>query len=169
MKVKKLFSFSFCFLFLVGILFALNSEDQFQNRKARDNIMTLWLLKMTQVLDLTDEQTAKIFPAVRQTEKEKMEIQKEIGQKMRELRLILKNEKPEEKEIEGLIKDLKRLRDLVKSKDEELEEFLEKNLTLVQRAKYLVFAVDFMRGMRERLSRARGTQERFKEKNRNRF
>lgn len=168
MKTKKIFSFFVCILFLSGVLLAAPPQEQVQKRRLRENIMTLWLLRMTQALDLTEEQTAKIFPAIYRTEKEKREIQKNIGKKMKDLKLALKKEKPNLKELEDMIKELKRLRNLVKSKDEELEGFMEKNLTLIQRARYFIFAVDFARGLKERVDRSRALQERIKRREKRR-
>ena len=166
MQIRRLFLFAFCFLFVGSTFLAAIPDDENQNRKKiRENINTLRLLRMTQVLDLTEEQAAKIFPALNRTEKEKRGINRQIGQKLKELRLILAKEKPEEQEIEKLMEDLKELRNTLKTKDEELEKIIEENLTLVQRAKYLVFLVDFSRGLREKIDRARKLQKRLEEKN----
>lgn len=132
-----------------------------RERGIRDNISTLRILRMTQVLDLTEDQVAKIFPAINRIEKEKREIQRDIGKALRSLRNLLREDNPDPKEIENQLTELKRLRDIVKSQDEELESFLDENLTLIQRAKYMLFSVDFYRGLREKLERARQKKERF--------
>jgi len=156
MRIKRLFLFVFCFLFVSSIfLAAFPDEENRARKKIRENINTLRLLRMTQALDLTEEQAAKIFPALNRIEKEKRGIQGEIGQKLKELRLVLAKEKSEDQEIENVIQELKGLRDALKSKDAELEKIVEENLTLVQRAKYLIFSVDFYRGLREKIDKAR--------------
>ena len=161
MQAKRIFSFFFCFLLMSTIFLTALPDKEFQNKKRiRENLNTLRLLRMTQALDLTEEQTAKIFPAINRIEKEKMEIQREIGQKIKELRLILDKEKPGEQEIEEVMQDWKGLRNTLKSKDEELENFIEENLTLVQRAKHLLFLIDFYKGIREKMDRARWLQQR---------
>lgn len=163
MKAKKIFSFISCFTFMSLIAFADVQEDKSPYRKGiRENIQMLRLLKMTQALDLTEEQASKIFPAINRVEKEKMKINKEISQKITELKLILDKEKLDENEIQNVMEDLKGLRSLLKGKDEELESVLEENLTLVQRAKYLLFMVDFYRGLREKVNRARILQQRLR-------
>jgi Spy/CpxP family protein refolding chaperone len=160
MQIKRIFLFIFSFLFVGSVCLVAISDDENRDRKnIRENINTLRLLRMTQALDLTEEQAANIFPAITRIEREKREIYKEIGQKIKELRLILAKEKPEEQEIESVIEDLKRLRNAVQSKDKELEKIIEENLTLVQKAKYFVFAVDFYRGLREKVDRARRLQQ----------
>jgi Spy/CpxP family protein refolding chaperone len=151
----------------VGSIFltAIDDEENQSRKRIRESINTLRLLRMTQALDLTEEQAAKIFPALNRTEKEKRDINRQIGQKLKELRLILAKEKAEEQEIEKVIGELKELRKALKIKDEELEKIIEENLTLVQRAKYLVFSVDFYRGLREKVDRARALKKRQDERN----
>ncbi len=168
MKTKNIIIISGCLFFFSSVLFSSLREENLQNnRRIRDNIRTLLLLRMTQALDLTEEQTAKIFPKISRIEKEKKEIQQKIGKQMRELRSILRNENHDEQEFTDRIKRIKELRNLLKSKDEELENFLDDNLTLLQRAKYIIFSQDFYRGLREKLERARIMQERLrKEKKR---
>jgi len=144
-------------------------QRKFQGRgRIRDNIRTLMLVKMTTSLDLREEQTAKIFPAISRIEKEKEEINIKIGKELRELRLIVNNENQDQKEISGKINSIKELRNLLKSKDEELEAFLEKNLSLVQQAKYLIFSADFYRDLRDKLERARGMKLRLRDMSRRR-
>lgn len=135
-----------------------------RKRRVRDNIRTLMLLRMTQVLELTEEQTAKIFPVVTRVEKQKMAIYVKIGKEMRELRQVLKSGSPDEKEILGKIENVKELRDQVRSKDKELETYLEENLTVIQKAKYLIFAADFNRDLRDQLNRARMMKERLQKR-----
>ena len=119
---------------------------------------------MTRVLELTDEQTAKIYPLVTRIEKEKMEINQQIRKEMREIRLILKNKDLDQKELKDKIDSIKKFRSLLKIKDEELENQLEVNLTLIQRAKYLMFAASFYRDLREKLERARIARGRIRQK-----
>ncbi len=135
-------------------------------RKVRENVRTLMMLRMTQALELNEEQTAKIFPLVTRIDKEKIEIQSQILKETRGLRLILRAESPDEKEITKKVDLIKELRARLKGKDDELESSIEENLTLVQRAKYLVFWQDFYQALREDLQRARGLQQRLAGANR---
>lgn len=128
-------------------------------RKVRENVRTLMMLRMTHALELNEEQTAKIFPLITRIEKEKIEIQSQILKETRELRLILRAEGPDEKQITEKIDLIKGLRARLKGKDDELESSIEENLTLVQRAKYLVFWQDFYQVLRDNLQRARGLQQ----------
>ena len=162
MKTKYVLSFFLSFFLLSSILSSdvSNGGQQQNRRRTRENVITMRLLRMTRVLELTEEQTAKIFPVVTRVEKEKMEIYLKVGKEMRYLRLALKSKTPDEKKILNAIKAVKELRALLVSMDRELDTRLEKNLTLIQRAKYLVFSADFNRDLRNQLDRARRMKER---------
>ncbi|HOI45330.1 MAG TPA: periplasmic heavy metal sensor [Candidatus Aminicenantes bacterium] len=124
--------------------------------KIRENISALRLMRMTQALDLTEEEAAKIFPALSRVEKEKMEIQREIGVQIRDLRSLAAASRPGESEILEKIGTIRSLREKIRQKDDEFERFLESRLSPVQQAKYMIFTVDFYRGLGEHLRRARG-------------
>jgi len=128
-----------------------------EERKGWDNISTLYLLRMVQVLDLTEEQTAKIFPMVNRVEKEKREMNRTIGLFLRELRATLRQQDADEKELSRIMSEIKDLRIQVKSREEDLQEFMEETLTVPQQAKYLIFVQDFLRELREKLNKARET------------
>lgn len=165
MKTRYILSTLICLLLLSSVLSAAVQDERPQDRRrARENMRTLWLLRMTRVLELTEEQTAKIFPIVSRIEKEKGEIYLQVGKLVRELRLILGEEEPDQKELKNKIDKIKELRNLIQKKDEELEARMEENLTLVQRAKYLMFASNFYRELRDNLERARIQRERQRQK-----
>jgi Spy/CpxP family protein refolding chaperone len=124
-------------------------------RKGWDNISTLYLLRMVQVLDLTEEQTAKIFPMVNRVEKDKREMNRTIGLLLRELRAVVQQQDATEEELSRIMDELKDLRTQVKNREEELQAFMEENLTIHQQAKYLIFIQDFLRDLREKLNKAR--------------
>ena len=140
MKTKYILSILICFFLLSSVLSASFQDEQPQNRRrARENMRTLWLLRMTRALDLTEEQTSKVFPIVTRIEKEKNEIHLQMAKQIRGLRLALREEEPDQKELKNKIIRIKELRNIIKKKDEELEARMEENLTLVQRAEFLMF------------------------------
>jgi len=130
--------------------------------RVRENIGNLRLLKLTQALDLTEEQAAKLYPALSRIEKEKLEIQKKIGPEIKDLRNLLREEGAKEGEIIAKVNKIKALRAEIRDKDEEAEALLEANLTTIQKGKYLIFSVDFFQRMGENLRRVRSAQEKFK-------
>ncbi len=133
-----------------------------RRRGIRENITLFRMMRMTQDLDLTEGQAIKIFPKINQIEKEKIELQMRVGGQLRELRVILRDQNPDQRKVGDKVEAIVELRRQVESKDKELESFLDENLTLIQRAKYLLFSADFFRELREKLESARGVQQRLR-------
>jgi len=127
--------------------------------RLRDNINTLRLLRMTEALELTEAQTAKLFPPLTRIEREKAEIQTRIAAEIRGLRAALGRESAREDEILGFVQRIRDMRQSVRQKDEEFEAVLNENLTPVQKGKYLIFLVDFARGLGEKLNQARQARQ----------
>ncbi|MDH4257573.1 MAG: hypothetical protein OEV50_02095 [Candidatus Aminicenantes bacterium] len=160
MKAKSIVALSLGLIIFSSVVFpAVQEQDnELQERlrlRTRENIVTLMLLRMTRFLELTEDQTAKVYPLVTRVEKEKMEINLKIAGQMQELRMMLKEGEPDPEALQVRIQALKELREGLRSKDAEVEAQLEEILTVVQQAKYLVFMNVFFRELRENLERAR--------------
>jgi len=159
MKTKSIGIFLAAVLVLGVMAFGQNRGQMGggQNReRVRDNLATLRLLRLTQTLDLTEEQTAKIFPTINRIEKEKSRIQRDLGAEIRDLRALLKDPAAKDDKILLLLKSLKAGREAVRSLDVELEAYLEANLTTAQSAKYVLFSIDFMRNLTDAVNRGGG-------------
>jgi len=130
-------------------------QDIAARERIRENLNRLRLLRMTEELELRHDQTAVIFPAAARLEKEKAEISRKIGQEIRELRTLLRSESPDSQELGRKIDTIKKLRRSLQEKDLEFEKVLEENLDEIQKAKYLLFTLDFYRMLGEKLDRAR--------------
>jgi Spy/CpxP family protein refolding chaperone len=128
--------------------------------RLRNNINTLRLLRMTEALNLTEEQTAKLFPALTKIEKEKLELQRQMGENIQDLRTYLNKAEVRDEEVLQKVKAIRELRQEIRGKDEEVDAVLDANLTPVQKGKYMLFLVDFARGLGETLNRARGLRGR---------
>jgi len=152
-KIVLLFS---SVMLLGGLTFSTAQPNGWQNRqRIRENLFTLRLLRLTQALDLTEDQTARIYPMINRIEKEKLEIQKQMSADIADLRRLVNEQAPREAEIEAKNKNIKAARESIRVKDIELDEFLEKNLTTVQRARYLLFQIEFYRVLNDSLDRVR--------------
>ena len=127
-----------------------------QNRqRVRENLATLRLLRLTQALDLTEDQAAKFFPTVNRIEKDKVKIQREMSADIQKLRQLVAEAAPNEPEIGVRIKSIKEAQRLARQKDDELEIFFESSLTTVQKAKYVLFQIEFYRMLEQSLERGR--------------
>jgi hypothetical protein len=127
-----------------------------QNReRVRDQLATLRILRMTQALDLSEEQTSKIFPTINRLEKAKSALQREMSLKIRDLRGLLQDPSTlKEDTVAPILTALRAGREKVRSIDEELETFIESNLTTIQKAKYVLFSIEFMRNLTDVLNRS---------------
>ncbi|OGD19835.1 MAG: hypothetical protein A2W03_08070 [Candidatus Aminicenantes bacterium RBG_16_63_16] len=123
--------------------------------RLRENLNQLRLIRMTEALDLTEDQTAKIFPLASRMEKEKAEIVRELGAKMADLRQMIGEGTPRDEDLAARVETIRQLRRGLQEKDLEFEKFLQANLTGIQVAKYVIFQADFNQAMGERLNRAR--------------
>lgn len=124
--------------------------------RIRENISNLYLLRLTRALDLTEEQTAKLYPLLTRVEKEKAGIQRRMGQDLRDLRAELAKTGAGEQRVLELVARVRDARLAIRQKDDEVEGVLDGVLTPVQRARYLVFTVDFLRSIGQNLEKARG-------------
>jgi len=129
--------------------------NQGMHMRLRENINTLYLIRMTQALDLTEEQTARIFPVITRIDKEKAALQRQLAAGVQNLRQLIRREQVRDEEVLDLVREVRDLRRRVRDKDAEVEAVLDENLTPVQKAKFLLFSVDFYRGINESLNRAR--------------
>jgi Spy/CpxP family protein refolding chaperone len=125
------------------------------NKNVRENMFVLRTLRMTQALDLTEAQTAVIFPELNRAEKEKARLQADLAREIMELRQLINNKKVEDREFEDRVAKIADLREKIRSRESEFEKFLFTQLTSAQKARYIIFNIDFNRGMMERMGRAR--------------
>ena len=156
MKLKKSLWLVTGFLFLNSLVLAQAPGRRPVGReRMRENINKLRLLRMTEVLELTEEQTTRIYPAYYRVEKEKREIIEALGREISDLKSLLAGTDAKEDQIASKVKTIKGLKGDLARKDQEFEAFLEKSLTETQKAKYLIFSVEFYRYLGEKLNRAR--------------
>ena len=164
MKTKSILALFLGVVVFSSVVFAAVQPENVQvqekaRRVTRENIITLMLIRMTRFLELTEEQTAKIYPFFNRIEKEKMQINQQIRRLMREIRAALSAEDPDTEVLKVKMQALKQLRDDLKNKDTEIEKYLEENLTVIQQAKYMVFVNAFFNELRDSLNRARTLRE----------
>ena len=131
------------------------AEEQTPRAGLRERIGELYLLRLTRALDLTEEQTAKVFPLLTRAEKQKAEIQRRMGQDLRALRDELAKTPPDDRQLLSLAGRIREARLAIRKGDEDAEAALDRVLTPVQRARYLIFNIEFLRNVGENLGRFR--------------
>jgi hypothetical protein len=156
MKKKMVLACILGVFLLQGSLPAQSSQEQGPAReRIRENVYTLRLIRMTQALDLTEEQTSRIYPALGRIEKDKADVQKRIASGLRDLKDLLGSSQAGDEELMTKVRALQGLRKDLMNLDEEFERILDENLTVVQKANYVIFSVDFYKGLWENLNKAR--------------
>ena len=157
MKEKRALVVVAMTLFLGGLVLFAQTPDQkpSERQRVRENIHRLRLLRMTEALDLSEEQVAKVYPAASRLEKGKADILKAIEGEVRVLREFLEESSPDEARLSSAVAKIKELRLNLQEKDREFEDLLEQNLNTVQRAKYALFSADFYKRVATGLKRAR--------------
>ena len=123
--------------------------------RLRENLTNLRLLRMTEALELAEEQTAKIYPFAARIEREKAEIVRELGAEMTDLRRVIGESGPRDEDLAARVEAIRKLRRSLQEKDLEFERFLQENLSGIQVARYVIFQADFNQAMGDRLNRAR--------------
>jgi len=123
--------------------------------RLRERISELYLLRLTRALELTEDQTAKLYPVLTRAEKQKADLQVQMGLDLRTLRAELAKMPPKDVTVLLLVNRIRDARAAIRQADDGVEAALDQALTPVQRALYLVFTVDFLRRVGENLDRSR--------------
>jgi Spy/CpxP family protein refolding chaperone len=126
-----------------------------ERARLRERLSDLYLVRLTRALELTEEQTAKLYPVLTRAEKEKAALQRQMGLDLRSLRDEMAKTPPGDQAVLELVGRIQEARRAIRRKDEEVDAVLEAVLTPVQRGRYVIFSVDFLRSMGESLGRIR--------------
>jgi len=127
---------------------------QARNR-LRERISDLYLLRLTRALDLTEEQTARLYPLLTRSERDKADLQRGMAADLRDLRAELARERPREEALLRLTARIRQARDETRRIEADIDASLDRALTPLQRARYVIFTVEFLRGLQEKLDRVR--------------
>jgi len=148
----------FLFLFLIS---GLAYPQPLPKERVREQIETIRMWKLTEALNLSQEQSMRFFPLFNQWEREKRQLDLEGDRLLDEMKLVLKKERLKEKEIRTLLERLEENR--VRRGEGQKDFWLRasKILTLRQRAEYLIFQRDFEKRIREII---KGIRERQRER-----
>ncbi len=126
-----------------------------QRERIRENIETLRMWKLLEVLDLTSEQSTQFLPALKDFQDAKRRFEDKRRELLKELEVTLESEKGEKKLKEALVG----LENARREFQTELAEFIEKRkatLTLKQQAILYLFEEKFERKLRETIQHIRG-------------
>ncbi len=142
-------------IFFLLPLFVLFGQVRSGEKDPREIIEKLRIYKLTEILDLTEEQTTKLFPRLKEMRKTEQEFHRQRTELIKQMKDLITNNAREQE----LLKILNRYQELQKKRmitqTEEIEN-LRKILTPVQQAKFLIFQEDFEREIRELIREVKG-------------
>jgi len=122
--------------------------------QSRDRLLTIKMWKLTETLDLSDEQAAKLFPLLRKYQKTMDSINQRSRKLMQELRKLV-GENASDKKLLPVLNELESLNKKKAQAQDEMWNTIKSILTVQQQAKYILFEQTFKRRMLELLRKSR--------------
>ena len=159
----KILILLFALIIMPVSLFAQPPGGQFDrmNKPRREQIELLRIWKMTEELDLTEQQAEKFFPKLRSEDKKNEELEKQRGIIFKDLHEKVKNGEVDAKELDKTIDNLTEIQINIIQKNAKFIREMEGVLSTDQQAKLIIFRhrfrermVDMMRDVqRNRMNR----------------
>ncbi|MDP8207444.1 MAG: Spy/CpxP family protein refolding chaperone [Candidatus Electryonea clarkiae] len=146
---------------LLVLLFAFSAFSQpgmepgpKNDRRVRERIQSMKIWKLTETLELTEEQSARFFPRFREFEKEIKGIEDKIHENIEALREVVKAGNDDK--IDELIARHEKLTQSMHDKNKELINNSTDILSKNQQAKLVIFQHRFPKRMREIINEMKG-------------
>jgi hypothetical protein len=128
--------------------------DQERREELRKRVELIWMWKLTEELDLTEAEGAKVFPLLRQYEEQKRELREENRRLVRELQRMI-DAGASEGDLKKAIKALEANDQKRNKVQQEGFDKLAKVLSVEKQARYIVFQEHFRREIRGLIQKAR--------------
>jgi Spy/CpxP family protein refolding chaperone len=128
--------------------------DQERREELRKRVELIWMWKLTEELDLTEEEGAKVFPLLRQYEEQKRELRAENRRLIRELQRMI-DAGASEGDLKQAIKALEENDQKRTKVQQEGFDALAKILPVEKQARYIVFQEHFRREIHGLIQKAR--------------
>ncbi len=123
--------------------------DRDDHRPPREMLEAFRLFKLTEELELSEEQTTKIYPLLAEANNDREKGHEAIQEKMKELRELLDEEKVDEKKAAKLAMDIHEMRGEFHEKNHAAQTKLLELLDDGQKAKFMLFEQRFERHLRD--------------------
>lgn len=141
-------------IFLFMPLMVLVAPEPYDKKDPREIIEKVRIYKLTEALDLTEEQATKFFPHLREMRKSEQEFQKQRLELIQKLRDLIKTNAREDEIVNILNRFQEIQKKRVAAQMKEIEN-LRQILTPLQQGKFLIFQEDFEREIRELIRKVR--------------
>jgi len=125
-----------------------------RREELKKKVELIWQQKLTERLNLTEEEKAKVFPLLQQYHERQRALRQENRQLVRELEGMIKAN-ASEKELKRTIRDLEENEHKLQEMKEEGFHELAKILPIEKQARYIVFQAEFRREMHRLIQKAR--------------
>jgi hypothetical protein len=121
--------------------------------RVRKKVEALRAWQLTEVLNLDEETSSRLFPAMRQTDQERWKIESRNRELVREMSRSLEQGKPDPRKIDGILDELLSNRmELVRA--EARHERVRQILSPEDTARYLMFQLKFQREIKRKAAQA---------------
>ena len=128
--------------------------NQERAEELRKRVELIWMWKLTEELNLTEKEGAKLFPVLRTYEEKKRGLREENRRLVGELERMIKDNAPE-RELKGAIRALEENDGKRQEVEKEAFREIEKILSVEKQAKYIVFQARFKHEIHGLLQRTR--------------
>jgi len=137
----------------------MNSKDDSKKEDLREMLETMRIWKMTKVVELTEEQSLKIFPKIHASDKVKEGLGKKKAEILVGLEKLLKEEKPEQAKISEMLNAIEKTESEIRAQEDKLREELKTILSLTQQAKFYIFMKNFEEDVKRMIAEVRGLRK----------
>jgi hypothetical protein len=122
--------------------------------RVRKKVEALRAWQLTEVLNLDEETSSRLFPAMRQTDQERWKIESRNRELVREMSRSLEQGKPDPRKIDGILDELLSNRmELVRAEARHVER-VRQILSPEDTARYLMFQLKFQREIKRKAAQA---------------
>ena len=125
-----------------------------RREELKKKVELIWQQKLTERLNLTEEEKAKVFPLLQQYHEQQRALRQENRQLVRELEGKIKAN-ASGKELKRTIRDLEENEHKLQEMKEEGFHELAKILPIEKQARYIIFQAEFRREMHRLMQKAR--------------
>lgn len=132
-------------------------QDRAEELKKR--VELIWMWKLTEELNLTEKEGARLFPLLRTYEEKKRNLREENRRLVRELEEMIGGRAPEQ-ELKRTIRTLEENDRKLQEMENEAFHEIEKILPIEKQARYIVFQARFHREIHGLIQRARHKETR---------
>ena len=159
MKMRRLTGI-LCLLLLTGLLQTplLMADDEMPRERdltrVRKKVEALRAWQLTEVLNLDEETSSRLFPAMRQTDQERWKIEARNRELVREMSRSLEQSKPDPQRMDEILDELQsNRRELILVEQRHIER-VRQILSPEDTARYLMFQIRFQREIKRKAAQA---------------